>query len=79
MRCEARLPCCNGRDEHGHHRKLRSRGGSDGPPNEIRVCFACHDWIHAHPARSTELGLMIPSWGDESTLVDYEAIRLMHR
>ena len=28
------------------------------PDNSVAVCRACHQWIHEHPAKSTELGLL---------------------
>lgn len=30
-----------------HHRKPRSRGGSDEPSNLITLCGACHTAVHA--------------------------------
>ncbi|HEU5032716.1 MAG TPA: HNH endonuclease signature motif containing protein [Spirillospora sp.] len=47
-----------------HHRKLRSRGGPDEVANLVAVCGYCHDWIHRHPRKATELGLIVPSWAD---------------
>ncbi|MDO5500457.1 MAG: HNH endonuclease signature motif containing protein [Propionibacteriaceae bacterium] len=63
--CEAQVSTqCTGVGEHVHHRKLRSRGGGDTPANGSHVCHHCHDWIHAHPARATDTGWMVPSWSD---------------
>jgi 5-methylcytosine-specific restriction endonuclease McrA len=31
-----------------HHRKYRSRGGTNAESNLIAVCTKAHDWIHAH-------------------------------
>lgn len=41
-----------------HHVLRRSQGGPDTSENLISVCRAHHDWIHQHPARSYELGLL---------------------
>lgn len=45
-----------------HHRLMRSQGGPDTLENLVAVCRTHHAEIHAHPARSYELGLLIPSW-----------------
>jgi hypothetical protein len=41
-----------------HHVLRRSQGGPDTVDNLIAVCRAHHDWIHQHPARSYDLGLL---------------------
>jgi hypothetical protein len=41
-----------------HHVLRRSQGGPDTVENLISVCRAHHDWIHQHPARSYDLGLL---------------------
>jgi hypothetical protein len=33
---------------HIHHRKYRSRGGSNQITNLLDICLAHHEWIHAH-------------------------------
>lgn len=33
-----------------HHKKYKSRGGSDRPTNIAHVCTPCHTAIHAHLA-----------------------------
>ena len=67
---------CPRRAVHTHHRKYRSRGGTDNPINLIEVCRECHDWIHTGDGaiRSSRLGqplaealdLAIPRWKDET-------------
>jgi hypothetical protein len=37
---------------------MRSQGGKDTLDDLIAVCRSHHDWIHAHPARSYEIGLL---------------------
>jgi hypothetical protein len=60
-RCEIGLPGCQRVARHPHHRKLRSRGGTNDADNLLDACDHCHDWAHAHPAIATRLGLQIPS------------------
>jgi hypothetical protein len=48
----------------GHHRQLRSRGGPDTIENVVAVCGYCHKWVHEHPRKATELGLMVRSGAD---------------
>lgn len=63
--CEAGVSSrCNGRGEHVHHRKLRSRGGGNTVGNLSHVCNDCHTWIHQHPADASERGWMVASWAD---------------
>lgn len=62
-RCEAMVfPVCTGRAEQFHHRQYRSRGGEHTVPNLVFICRACHDWVHAHPRESGEIGLSVHSW-----------------
>ena len=44
--CEARLSRCTYQAMDPHHKKFRSRGGSDALINLAAVCRACHDMIH---------------------------------
>ena len=53
---------CTRGAQHTHHRKSRARGGRNNPENLLRVCFACHDWIHAHPGKAHERGFLVHSW-----------------
>lgn len=51
-----------------HHRKLRSRGGGDGPENIVATHPPCHDRIHARPESSQENGFMVSSWDDPASI-----------
>ena len=47
-----------------HHRKVRGMGGSRDPSihdlaNLAVLCDAHHVWVHANPAQSYELGLLV--------------------
>lgn len=58
-----------------HHRKLRSRGGTDSPANLVLLCGSgttgCHGWVHANPASATEDGWMLGTKQDpESVAID---------
>ena len=33
---------------HMHHKKFRSRGGSNDPKNLSPLCWRCHNAVHAH-------------------------------
>lgn len=56
--CEFPLRCWN-RAVDIHEPLLRSRGGSIlDPENTVALCREHHDWVHANPAKATELGLM---------------------
>jgi hypothetical protein len=50
---------CGGRATHVHHRKYRSRGGSNSLANLIHICVPCHDWIHSRSEQSNILGLSL--------------------
>lgn len=43
---------------HIHHVLPRSQGGGHDVSNLVLVCLGHHGWIHDHPARSYELGLL---------------------
>ena len=63
--CEAKVAeGCRDRNEHAHHRQMRSQGGPTNDVNLLAVCNACHTWIHGHPEKSYEAGLLVPSWSD---------------
>lgn len=49
---------------HRHHRKLRSRGGTDEPANVMSVTAVQHDWIHRNPKKARAIGWMVHSWED---------------
>ena len=44
-KCEARLSGCSYHGADSHHRKLRSRGGSNELSNLLLLCRSCHDKI----------------------------------
>jgi hypothetical protein len=56
--CEAALQGCTGRASQRHHVLRRSRGGTDEAANTRDLCWHCHQWVHANPASSYELGLL---------------------
>lgn len=73
-RCHRRLGCeagivgvCRRRNEHAHHRQMRSQRGPTVDENLAGVCRPCHDFIHAHPNWSYRHGLLVPSWADYLT------------
>jgi 5-methylcytosine-specific restriction endonuclease McrA len=41
-----------------HHILRRSQGGQDTPENLVTLCRAHHDWVHAYPESSRQLGLL---------------------
>ena len=55
-----------------HHRKVKGMGGTGdeetkyGLANLVSLCRPCHNYIHAHPAESYELGWLVHSWQDPS-------------
>ena len=64
MGCRAagviRIPCAGRIDP--HHVKRRSQGGQDTVENLISLCRAHHDWVHAHPDESYQLGFLKHGW-----------------
>lgn len=56
----------SGHDFALHHRRLKSQGGKDEVCNLIAVHHKCHnmgtDAIHMNPAKSIEMGWIVPSW-----------------
>ncbi len=55
------------RAEHVHHRKYRSRGGTNSLDNLLHVCRGCHDWIHTNGGAGGMANLLGLSLGvDES-------------
>ena len=63
-RCEIALPrICAGTATDPHHKKLRSRGGSNDLVNLIDSCRACHRAIHDHRPGTERFRTW--SWQDE--------------
>jgi hypothetical protein len=52
---------CARRATHFHHRLMRSHGGRGTTENCAHLCLDCHTWVHANPAKSYELGLLVRS------------------
>lgn len=42
-----------------HHRKPRSRGGTNALDNLCYLCLWCHTWVHAHPTMAGGIGLLL--------------------
>lgn len=57
--CEARTPDCRGVSDQVHHRKGRDGDLVDDIDYLLAACWACHNYIHRHPAESYERGWMI--------------------
>lgn len=58
-RCEAAIEgSCTGEATDLHHRQAR-RTRNHGVPNALHVCRADHQWIHAHPTISRQLGWIV--------------------
>jgi len=53
-----------------HHRKLRSRGGTNELSNLVAVHHKCHNLgtnsIHLNPKWATDNGFMVASWAEPS-------------
>jgi 5-methylcytosine-specific restriction endonuclease McrA len=61
--------CLMHRPSHIHHRKYRSRGGSNDLVNLLYVCQPCHQFIHEHGGIdqvASVLGFALHSWEDEA-------------
>ncbi|GIV03999.1 MAG: hypothetical protein KatS3mg015_2829 [Fimbriimonadales bacterium] len=49
---------------HRHHRKRRSQGGDDSPPNVIEIPDWLHELIHSEPEWAYRNGLLVRSHED---------------
>lgn len=49
---------CRVKAQHVHHRKYRSRGGSNDLKNLLHVCYQCHSWIHRNGGFGQPANLM---------------------
>lgn len=61
--CEAGFKGCAGRGDQAHHRKYRSRGGSNALVNLAWICSPCHDATHRH--RPGTERMRTPGWAEE--------------
>lgn len=67
--CEPRIPeaGCWGRATDPHHRITRKDGGRHGQAKErsdqlsdlVHSCRPCHRWVHDHPAKARDRGLLL--------------------
>ena len=57
---------CRHRATHVHHRKYRSRGGTNGVDNLVAMDSDCHRWVHDHPISSNRIGLSLKAGQDEA-------------
>lgn len=55
--CEARLFVCTGRMVEIHHSQGRGKN-LNNVNTWVGVCRACHIFIHSHPSKARELGLL---------------------
>lgn len=65
-RCQARVECNGAQAVLFHHRKRAGR--IDSFENLLHLCGGCHRWIHANPAKSYSLGLLVHSWADPESI-----------
>jgi hypothetical protein len=78
--CEPQIPeaGCWGRATDPHHRITRKDGGRHGEAKErsdqlsdlVHACRPCHRWIHDHPAKARDRGLLLK----EHQIPAYEAV-----
>lgn len=62
-RCEASLYGCFGQATHIHHKKFRSRGGSNRLVNLCHLCARCHNGVHAYKPGTA--GFRTHGWQEE--------------
>lgn len=49
-----------------HHRRRRSQGGGlTNPMNCVRICQACHDWVHRNPEKAHDAGWLLRHGDDD--------------
>jgi hypothetical protein len=51
-----------------HHRKLRSRGGTDEVTNLLALCRSCHSGWHSRGRLATEHGFIVASFADPASV-----------
>lgn len=66
--CEAGTQVCTGSAAHMHHRKLR-RFKDHTLVNCLFVCSSCHQYIHANPLLSLQMGWLVNSWDEPVQIV----------
>lgn len=47
---------------------MRSQGGADTFANLVTLCAACHRWVHLHPLKARELGLLVTHGTEPATV-----------
>lgn len=62
----ARREECAGVARHIHHRKYRTRLGTNHPDNLLHLCGGCHDFIHKNGRLSNALGLSLHAEQEET-------------
>ena len=62
-RCEASLRGCYGVAVHAHHKKYKSRNGTNALVNLAHVCVFCHHAIHGHKDGTAKF--RTHTWQDE--------------
>jgi hypothetical protein len=57
--CQALVPgFCTGRSEDVHHKAGRTGTNYLDEETWLATCRRCHDWIHEHPNKAREKGLL---------------------
>jgi hypothetical protein len=59
------FPGCTVTKVDWHHKKKRSRGGSDDPSNRVWLCRGHHRWVEEHDEAARAMGLSLRSWEPE--------------
>jgi len=62
-----------------HHLWREGQGGPWEEWNLLSLCRVAHSYVHGNPARSYELGLLVPSWSGQAGCATAQALREMHR
>lgn len=66
-RCEIRLSGCAGVGTDPHHRKLRSRGGSNEARNILLACRPCHETVTSPALPKDTARFRTFAWQPEGT------------
>lgn len=65
--CQMRVsPRCTKRNDHAHHRQMKSQGGPTTDDNLLACCWLCHWHVHNVMSRvdAVAAGFIIPSWAE---------------